>query len=270
MGFPRKVPTELIPVAKGQREKTDLLKVLRWKATVWRWGIHRMLLLWLFCFKRFLRTSQSEQGRHCSPGTNLPFASPMALHRNLQPLSASVQPLGLCRGRSPQSCSQTSSLSGIFSYFSLMPRCGLQLESILWHSKHTMTHKLASWLLCGCDLHWLVGMVAGCLVVCERLRGLNQDPLKQVSLLSSFLFSIGPFYFKGILAHILAQGVYSLERELFVKQISVSHRAGAKPRGGKAHLCKQSCAWLVAQWQSLVPFPFVLSALLNSYLSCDE
>lgn len=60
------------------------------------------------------------------------------------------------------------------------------------------------------------------------------------------------------------------KRRDFVKQSSVSHSAGAKPAGGKAHHCAKSCAWPVAQRRALVPVPFLLPASSNSYLSCDE
>lgn len=114
-----------------------------------------MLLLWLVIFhQKVAQSSQSEQCQCCSPKMKV---LPVTLHSNLDPLSASLQPLGLCNGRSPQNWSQSSSLSGIRSCFSLMPRCGLQLESVPLQAL-ALTQKtsdsvlLASCLLCGCDL----------------------------------------------------------------------------------------------------------------------
>lgn len=183
-----------------------------------------LLLCLVFLLHKVSQSSQSEQGRHSSPKMNLLFVLPMTLHRNLNPLSASLQPIGLCRGRSPQSCAQSSSLSSILSYF-LMPRvfCSLtqsNFRTLLWQRKHVKVHKLASRLLRGCDLNQLIGMVAGHLMVCLRLKGPSQDPLNHISLLSSFLPSLGPFYFKDI----LPWAVFSLREKTFCKA-ELSHTA---------------------------------------------
>lgn len=54
-----------------------------------------MLLLWLvFLLQKVPHSSQSEQGRHRIPETNLLFLLPVTLQRNLHPLSAPRQPLG--------------------------------------------------------------------------------------------------------------------------------------------------------------------------------
>lgn len=100
----------LLMLLQVREWKWSCSMVLRWKAAAWNQGVFVVLLLRLiFLLQNSVLTNWA--GETLQPQNEPPVYATCDNTQESPPLSALLQPLGLCRGRSPQSSSQRPSLS---------------------------------------------------------------------------------------------------------------------------------------------------------------